>query len=215
MITNEPPGKEQAAASDPTPDRKMDNGLILASASPRRSELLARMGYAFDVIPADVDESIRPGADPAEEAVRLAIAKAEDVAGRVGPAIVVGADTLCALGGEILGKPADREHAVEMLGRLSGTRHHVITGICVIDTESGRRAAEAVSTAVTMRPMTDEQVREYVASGEADGKAGAYAIQETADRYVEQIEGSFDNVVGLPTERLADILADFGAKPTT
>jgi septum formation protein len=97
-----------------------------------------------------------------------------------------------------------------MLGRLSGTRHHTITGICVLDTASGRRVAEAVSTAVTMRPMTDEQIREYVDSGEADGKAGAYAIQETADRYVVEIEGSFDNVVGLPTERLAEILAEFG-----
>ena len=184
--------------------------IILASASPRRSDLLAQMGYEFEVIPADVDETVQSGADPADEAVRLAVAKAEGVTGRVSPAVVIGADTLCALDGQILGKPRDRGHAAEMLRRLSGTRHHVITGICVLNTETGRRVAETVSTAVTMRPMTDEQIREYVDSGEADGKAGAYAIQETADRYVLNIEGSFDNVVGLPTERLAEILAGFG-----
>ena len=179
--------------------------IVLASASPRRAELLARMGVAFEIVPAHVDESSPPGADPAAEAVRLAEAKAAEVAARVPPGIVIGADTLCALEGEILGKPRDRAHAREMLRRLSGTRHHVITGLCVIDSTTGRRAAEAVATAVTMRPMTDEQIRDYVASGEADGKAGAYAIQETADRYVARIEGSFDNVVGLPTERLREI----------
>ena len=171
------------------------------------------MGVTFEVVPADVDETVRPGADPTEEAVRLAVAKAEEVATRVPPSVIIGADTLCALEGEILGKPRDREHAVDMLRRLSGTRHHVITGLCVLDTEAGWRIAEAVSTAVTMRPMTDEQIREYVETGEADGKAGAYAIQETADRYVLGIKGSFDNVVGLPTERLSEILAAFGLRP--
>ena len=187
--------------------------IILASASPRRSDLLAQMGYVFETIPADVDETVHAGADPAEEAVRLAVAKAEEGAASAAQAVVIGADTLCALDGQILGKPRDREDAVEMLRRLSGTRHHVITGICVLDTATGRRVAESVSTAVTMRPMTDEQIREYVDSGEADGKAGAYAIQETADRYVLNIDGSFDNVVGLPTERLAEILAGFGVRP--
>ncbi len=171
------------------------------------------MGVAFEVVPADVDETVRPGAGPSEEAVRLAVAKAEEVAARVPPSVVIGADTLCALDGEMLGKPRDREHAVDMLRQLSGTRHHVITGICVLDTEAGRRIAEAVSTAVTMRPLTDEQIHEYVGTGEADGKAGAYAIQETADRYVLGIEGSFDNVVGLPTERLGEILIAFGLRP--
>ena len=188
--------------------------IILASASPRRSDLLAQMGYEFEAAPADVDETVHPGADPADEAVRLAVAKAEEVAGRVPPAVVIGADTLCALEGQVLGKPRDREHAAEMLRRLSGTCHYVITGICVLDTIAGRRVVEAVSTAVTMRPMTDQQIREYVDSGEADGKAGAYAIQETADRYVLEIEGSFDNVVGLPTERLAEILAGFDVSHT-
>ena len=187
--------------------------ILLASASPRRAELLARMGYAFDVVPPDVDETVRAGADPAAEAERLAAAKAEDVAGRTPPSILVAADTVVALGGEILGKPRDRAHAREMLGRLSGTRHHVITGLCVLDTRAGRRRVGSVSTAVTMTAMTPRQIAEYVDSGEADGKAGAYAIQETADRYVSHLEGSFDNVVGLPTERLGEILRELGAEP--
>jgi septum formation protein len=171
------------------------------------------MGFAFDVVPADVDETLRPGETPAAEAVRLAVAKAEAVAAQVGPAVIIGADTLCALNGAILGKPLDRDDARRILASLSGTRHFVITGLCVLDTAAGRRVAEAVTTAVTMRPMTDEQVAAYVDSGEADGKAGAYAIQETGDRYVERLEGSFDNVVGLPTERLAEILAAWGVRP--
>ena len=187
--------------------------ILLASASPRRAELLARMGYAFDVVPPDVDETVRAGADPAAEAERLAAAKAEDVAGRTPPSILVAADTVVALGGEILGKPRDRAHAREMLGRLSGTRHHVITGLCVLDTRAGRRRVGSVSTAVTMTAMTPRQIAEYVDSGEADGKAGAYAIPETADRYVSHLEGSFDNVVGLPTERLGEILRELGAEP--
>ena len=180
--------------------------IILASASPRRAELLRKMGYRFDVVPPDVDERVRERADPADEAVRLATAKAHEVAARVEPAIIIAADTVVALGQEIVGKPRNRRHAKEMLGRLSGTRHHVITGLCVLDTRTGRRVADRVSTAVTMTPMTEAQIGEYVQSGEADGKAGAYAIQETADRYVEKVEGSFTNVVGLPIERLREIL---------
>jgi septum formation protein len=184
--------------------------VVLASASPRRSELLREMGIDFEVVPPRVDERFREGADPSQEAQRLAAAKADEVARRVRePAVILAADTVVALEGRIIGKPADREHAVEMLRRLSGTRHHVITGLCVLETSSGRRVIESVSTAVTMTRMTEEQIRTYVESGEADGKAGAYAIQETADRYVERVEGSFTNVVGLPTERLEEILSAF------
>ena len=186
----------------------MKTTIILASASPRREQLLRAMGHAFEVVEPCVDEHIPPGADPATEAVRLAELKARDVAARVPPAVIIGADTVVAVGDEILGKPRDRAHAVDMLRRLSGTRHRVITGVCVLDAGSGRAITEAVATAVTMRPMTDDQIRAYVDSGEADGKAGAYAIQETADRYVERIEGSFNNIVGLPTEWLAGALRD-------
>lgn len=187
--------------------------VILASASPQRAALLAERGYSFRVVEPNVDEGIRPGASPSAEAERLARAKAEDVAARVGPAVVIAADTIVALGGEILGKPRDRAHAAEMLRRLSGTCHQVITGLCVLDTGTGRRGSESVSTAITMRKMSEAEVQAYVASGEADGKSGAYAIQETADRYVLRVEGSFTNVVGLPMERLQQILESFGVRP--
>jgi septum formation protein len=189
----------------------MNLPMVLASASPRRRDLLAAMGYRFRVVAPDVDETVLEGADPAEEAERLAVAKALAVAERVGPAVVIAADTLCSLDGHILGKPLDREDARRMLRRLSGTRHQVITGLCLLDTRTGRRISESVSTAVVMRPMTDAQIADYVDSGEADGKAGAYAIQETGDRYVDHIEGSFNNVVGLPTERLSELLDAFTA----
>lgn len=190
--------------------------IVLASASPGRRELLAQMGHAFETVPANVDETVRDGADPGREAERLAVAKASEVAARTPPAIVIGADTLVELGGEIIGKPRDRAHAVEMLRRLSGTTHRVITGICVVDNRHGEATAETavVSTAISMRPISDEQIRAYVESGEADGKSGAYAIQETADRYVLKVEGSFTNVVGLPTERLGEMLRGLGLPPT-
>lgn len=180
--------------------------IILASASPRRAELLTEMRQPFEIIPSNADETLRPGADPLDEAARLAAAKADDVAARADDGIVIAADTLVVLDSEIMGKPRDRADAVEMLGRLSGSRHRVVTGVCVVNIRSGERIVETVSTTVTMKRMTEAQIREYVASGEADGKAGAYAIQETADRYVERVEGSFNNVVGLPTERLRRIL---------
>lgn len=187
-----------------------DVRIILASASPRRAELMREMGYQFEVIPSHVDEIFTSGASPAKGAERLAIDKCEEVArmAKANGAIVIGADTIVALEGQILGKPDDREHARAMLRRLSGSTHQVITGICIIDTRSGRRIVDSVSTTVTMRRMTEQEITDYVDSGEADGKAGAYAIQETADRYVTRVDGSFNNVVGLPTERLADILSD-------
>ncbi len=190
----------------------MKHTVILASASPRRAELLAEMGYHFDVLPPELDEQLDHRADPAEEAIRLAAAKAKEVAARTPPSIIVAADTVVALRGRIIGKPLDHAHAREILRRLSGSRHHVITGLCVFDSGTGKTVTESVSTAVTMKPITEEQIREYVHSGEANGKAGAYAIQETADQYVLRVEGSFTNVVGLPTERLGEILESFGAE---
>lgn len=196
-----------------SPDRRSPPPLILASGSPRRRRLLTEMGYQFGVIVPGVDETLLPDAEAADEAERIAVAKAREVARRAPPAVILAADTLCALDGEVIGKPADREDARCILRRLSGTRHHVITGLCVLDPRTGRAVSESVATAVVMKPMTDAQIRDYVDSGESDGKAGAYAIQETGDRYVERIEGSFDNVVGLPTERLAVLLREFGIVP--
>ena len=189
--------------------------IILASESPRRAELLAGMGYRYVVVPPNVEESVPDVASPRKAAMSFARAKAHEVARRVGPGVILAADTVVDLDGELLGKPRDRAEAVAMLRRLSGTRHRVLTAFCIVDTRGPRpdEVCDVVATTVIMRPMADAEIREYVASGEADGKAGAYAIQETGDRYVESIEGSFTNVVGLPTERVAEALERFGVRP--
>ena len=191
--------------------------IVLASASPRRRELLARAGLRFAVDPADVDESLAPGLDPRTAALELAERKARAVAlRRADGAWVVGADTVVALeepgGWRLLGKAADEAEARAMLRALSGTRHAVVTGVAVARAGADELAADAETTWVTMRPLDEREVEAYVASGEWRDKAGAYAIQETADRFVTRLEqGGFDNVVGLPVERTLALLRSVGA----
>ena len=184
----------------------MSDELILASASPRRRELMERLGRPFRVMPAHVDESPDEAIEPSVLAERLAERKAGAIAGTLSKGIVIGADTIVSLEGRIIGKPRDRADAVAILSRLSGSRHAVITGVCVIDAATGARAVESETTRVTMRRMSRAEIEAYVNSGEADGKAGAYAIQETGDRYVEKLEGDLDNVVGLPMRLLERML---------
>ena len=147
---------------------------------------------------------------PHEAAMELARRKARAVAAGAPGAVVLGADTVVSAGGRLIGKPASRSDAIEILTLLAGSRHAVITGVCLLDSATGRERVDSVRTWVTMRPMSRRRIEAYVDSGEADGKAGAYAIQETADRYVERLEGSFTNVVGLPLERVEEMLAEFG-----
>ncbi len=196
----------------------MPRSVVLASSSPRRHALLRElMGelirhgtVSFEVCPVDVDETPPAGATPSETARALAEAKAR-AAPRGQGAVVVGADTVVvAPDGEILGKPADAEHARQILRRLSGTTHSVITGVCVVGGAPGRTATASVETRVTMREMSEDEIDRYVASGEPFGKAGAYAIQETGDQYVTSVDGSWSNVVGLPLERLREMLQDAG-----
>jgi len=178
--------------------------IILASASPRRAQLLTAAGISFDVIPADVDETPREGESPLDYVERLALEKARAVS-RAAPArIVLGADTTVVLDGHILGKPMDRAEAATMLGRLGGHVHEVRTGIAL----AGPRG-EAVSSAVTrvwVRDMTSEDIARYVETGEPLDKAGAYAIQGRFSRFIERIEGSYTNVVGLPVALVCDLL---------
>ena len=190
--------------------------LVLASASPRRHQLLGELGIAFEVRPADVDESPRPG-EAAEVLVRrLAIDKAEAglAAAPERPIVVLAADTLVAVDGEVLGKPVDEADAARMLRRLSGTRHQVMTGVAVATADASGTATslavEVVTTHVHMAPWTDEEIAAYVASGEPMDKAGSYAIQEGADRKVTGLEGPFDNVVGLPLAATARLLRGAG-----
>jgi len=191
--------------------------LILASGSPRRRLLLGELGVPFEVRPTDVDETPLPG-ETAEELVRrLAVAKAEAglaaASARSGEAVIVlAADTLVSVGGEVLGKPVDEADAARMLRLLSGSRHQVLTGVAVAWADGGAagRAVEVEVTHVHMASWTDEQIEAYVASGEPMDKAGSYAIQEVGDRFVTEVEGSFDNVVGLPVARTRRLLADAG-----
>jgi len=184
---------------------------ILASASPRRRALLAETGLAFEVIPAAIDEIIVPGEAPESAAARLASEKARIVARGMGSAaIVLGSDTVVAVDGEILGKPVDAEDARRMLRRLSSRPHRVVTGVCLVEMPAGREVVGRAVTAVFMRAMADEEIDAYVASGESFGKAGAYAIQETGDRFVVRIEGDYDNVVGLPIRLVRDLAAALG-----
>jgi septum formation protein len=171
---------------------------ILASASPRRAELLTRAGYTFTIQPADVDESLLPGEQPADYVRRVARAKAHAVAAtsRDSGRVVLAADTTVVMGGEILAKPADRDDAARMLNLLAGAVHEVLTGVAVIAAE--RELTEVVLTRVHLLPLSQDEIAWYVESGEPEGKAGAYAIQERAARFVDWIEGSWSNVVGLP-----------------
>jgi septum formation protein len=174
--------------------------LILASASPRRAELLRARGVAFEVVVSGADEDAPGARDPDRLAEELACRKARAVAARVGRGTVLGADTVVAVGDVLLAKPEDAADARRMLGLLSGTTHRVVTGYCAIDARSGLSESGRVTTRVTMRALSDAEIADYVASGESEGKAGAYAIQETADRFVTRLDGPFDNVVGLPVD---------------
>jgi len=182
--------------------------LVLASSSPRRRQILTEAGYAFDVVVPPIPEPQCAPADMAPAAVAEAAAyfKARSVADHEDDAAVLAADTVVAVGGHILGKPADRADAERMLRTLSGTRHVVITGVALLEPDGRRQIASEV-THVTMRAISDEEVAAYLDSGEWVGKAGAYAIQETADRFVRNVEGSFTNVVGLPMELVERLLS--------
>jgi nucleoside triphosphate pyrophosphatase len=185
--------------------------LILASASPRRAELLASAGFEFTVEPADVDESVLPGEPPAAYVLRVARAKARAVAERCRKSgrPVVAADTTVVADGEILAKPEDDEDAVRMLKRLSGAVHDVLTAVVVVF--GGREVEEVVRTQVRLLPLSPEEIAWYVSTGEPAGKAGAYGIQGRAARFVDWIEGSWSNVVGLPVATVDRLLKGLGA----
>ncbi|MBZ5560612.1 MAG: Maf family protein [Acidobacteriia bacterium] len=196
--------------------------LILASASPRRAELLRAAGYTFETIVTDVDEQLRPGETPVEYVRRLAAEKSaaalEVVArpfqgrerGAESPAlrdvIILGADTTVVVDGDVLGKPQDDEEAAAMLRRLSGRAHEVLTGISLRDSAS--EVGKVETTSVSFRALSDGDVAWYVSSGEGRDKAGGYAIQGLASRFVSVIRGSYSNVVGLPMEALAELLPE-------
>ena len=209
----------------------MDVRLVLASASPRRAELLRAAGIEFDVIPADVEEEMDPEETPAGYTRRLAQLKAEAVIPHAPGCAVLGADTVVIIDNQVLGKPADRGEAKRMLTLLSGREHMVMTAVCLVNpsgpadagryvhtAQSSRIQTAVARTTVEFTPLGDAEIDWYVASGEPMDKAGAYAIQGLASRFVTRIDGSYSNVVGLPVAVVDDLCRQAGllisCKPT-
>ncbi|HOL09359.1 MAG TPA: Maf family protein [Bacillota bacterium] len=180
--------------------------ITLASASPRRAELLKQVGLSFRVVPSDVDESLIQHNSPEDLVLQLAKLKAENVAAQIESGYVIGADTVVVLDEEILGKPRGTTEAITMLTMLSGKEHSVYTGLAVIDLPENRVFAEVVETKVKFRELSQKEIEEYVASGEPFDKAGAYGIQGRGAIFVERIDGCYFNVVGLPISKLIVML---------
>jgi septum formation protein len=187
--------------------------LILASGSPRRAELLTAAGYTFEVCVADVDERLRDGEAPSVYVARLAGEKARQVYGAAGgdDVVVLGADTAVVVDGEIMGKPQDDDDAARMLRRLSGRTHEVLTGVSLQG--AGLELETVEVTRVTFDALSDREIASYVESGEPRDKAGAYAIQGRAARFIPRIEGSYSNVVGLPIAVVSTLIARLGRSP--
>jgi septum formation protein len=190
--------------------------IILASSSPRRAEILRNAGIAFEIRATKIDETALPGETACAMVARLAEAKARAAAGQVDTCtrecVIVGADTTVELDGEILGKPRDAAHAREMLARLSGRTHHVLTGLFLLRWPDGGTRAAVENSAVAFAPLREKEIDAYVLTGEPLGKAGAYAIQGLAGRYIPRIEGCYFNVVGLPLARLYALLHELGRR---
>lgn len=171
--------------------------LILASGSPRRRELLTAVGWDFEAITAGIDESVKPGEDPATYVQRLAKGKAEAVAAKLEHGLVLGADTTVVIDDYILGQPEDDADAKRMLSLLNGKWHEVLTGVALVRV-GGESRVEYETTCVRFAEMSEREIEWYVATGEAHGKAGAYGIQGAAGLFIEEIEGDYFNIVGLP-----------------
>jgi septum formation protein len=186
-------------------------GIVLASASPRRRQLLAEAGYKFVTVVPTIDESAFPAesSKACEYAKQLALAKAKDVAAKYPDSLVIGADTVVDFDGEIIGKPADAKEAEQITKKLFSRPHKVITGVAIVRLSDDSQLTESDTTIVYPKKLTAEQIAGHIKSGSWRDKAGAYAIKETGDEFVERIEGSLTNVMGLPMELLQRLLKRF------
>ena len=186
--------------------------IILASASPRRQQLLTEAGYKFTVVSPEIDESafLSEHISPCEYAKRLALAKAKNVAARFPDCLVIGADTVVDFNGQMFGKPADAKEAEQITKKLFSAPHKVITAVAIVRLSDGTEIIESETTAVYPKKMTAEQIARHIKSGSWQDKAGAYAIQEDGDEFIEKIEGSLTNVMGLPMELLQRLLERIG-----
>jgi septum formation protein len=183
--------------------------LILASSSPRRAEILQTVGWPFEAVTAGIDETQKPAETPADYVQRLAAEKAEAVASTRATGLVLGADTTVVVNDNLLAQPTDDEDARRMLRLLSGNWHEVLTGVALINIGVGS-AVDYETTRVRFTEMTDAEIDWYVSTGEANGKAGAYAIQGRAALFIEEIEGEYFNIVGLPIRRVYQMVLKLG-----
>jgi septum formation protein len=184
--------------------------IILASASPRRKELLEKIRLKFEIDPSDCEEDINPEFDPQEIVQQLSIIKAKSVAARHKNALIIAADTIGVMGDKILGKPHTEDEACKMLHEISGKSHLVITGFSILDTTTNKIVTGIVNTRVYIKKLTGQEIDAYVKTGEPLDKAGAYAIQGMGAVIVEKIEGDYYNVMGLPLHALTEALKEFG-----
>jgi len=186
--------------------------IVLASRSARRKELLTEAGYKFTIWPPDIDESVFSAEHikPSEYAKWLALAKAKNVAKKYPDCLVIGADTIADFNGEIIGKPSDDKEAEQIIRKLFSAPHKVITAVAIVRIVDGTEIVGSDTTTVYPKQMTDEQIAEHIKTGSWQDKTGAYAIQENGDKFIEKIDGSLTNVMGLPMELLQSILAGLG-----
>ena len=184
--------------------------IILASASPRRKELLEKIGLKFEVDASNCVEEVDPALEPDELTRRISLTKAKSVAPRYKDALIIAADTIGVIGKKLLGKPHTADEARKMLAQISGKSHEVITGFTVLDTTTNKVFSGTVNTKVYIKKLTRHEIAAYVRTGEPMDKAGAYGIQGLGAVIVEKIEGDYYNVVGLPLSALAEVLKEFG-----
>ena len=187
----------------------MQPQIILASASPRRRELLQQIGVAFEVMPVDIDEALRAGESPQQFVERLAMEKAEAGYQQQGNGLpVLGSDTIVVLNGQVMGKPKDRQHGLEMLASLSGNEHQVLTAVAMNNGDKCRCLTSL--SHVYFRPMTNAEIEAYWDTGEPADKAGGYGIQGIAAQFIQRLDGSYSGVMGLPLFETAQLLKEFG-----
>jgi septum formation protein len=189
-----------------------DQQIILASASPRRQEILQILGLAFSIHPSEISEALEDGwkGNPQFMVETLAERKATDIASKVTQGLVIGSDTVVVVDQTILGKPGSEEEAFRMLSDLQGRTHSVFSGLAIIDAHTGDKRVGFTETIVKMRPVSPKEIREYIATGEPMDKAGSYAIQGIGSIFIEQIRGEYYSVVGMPVGLLVQYLSDFG-----
>jgi septum formation protein len=190
--------------------------LILASSSPRRQELIRSLGLPFKIIVSDADEHTAPTMTPAEIVETLSMRKAQAVfdrlKGREKEGIIIGSDTIVVFEGKVLGKPEDEQDAFQMLHTLQGKTHQVYSGVACIDAVTGKHIVNHRMTSVTMKALSEQQIKRYINTGEPKDKAGSYGIQGLGATIVEKIAGDYFNVVGLPLSLLSDVLSEFGVE---